>query len=88
MIAGLHMAMMTAMVIFVLKLVRLPRWAQVILSIVLLITYAILTGASVPVLGAAFMAIRCFISIHRGMDRHYSFSNMAFWHLYSGGLDR
>ena len=55
-IAGLHMAMMTAMVIFVLKVIRLPRAAQIILSILLVFTYAILTGGSIPVMRAAFMA--------------------------------
>lgn len=55
-IAGLHMAMMTAMVIFILKLIRIPRSGQVVLSILLVFTYAILTGGSVPVMRAAFMA--------------------------------
>jgi competence protein ComEC len=55
-IAGLHMAMMTAMVIFILKLIRLPRPWQIALSIVLVFTYALLTGGSVPVIRAAFMA--------------------------------
>ncbi len=55
-IAGLHMAMMTAMVIFVLKLVRIPRAWQILLSIALIFTYALLTGGSIPVLRAAFMA--------------------------------
>ena len=55
-IAGLHMAMMTAMVIFVLKLIRIPRSWQVFLSILLVFTYALLTGGSVPVVRAAFMA--------------------------------
>jgi competence protein ComEC len=55
-IAGLHMAMMTAMVIFILKLVRIPRSWQVSLSILLVLTYALLTGGSVPVMRAAFMA--------------------------------
>jgi competence protein ComEC len=55
-IAGLHMAMMTAMVIFVLKLIRIPRPWQVSLSILLVFTYALLTGGSVPVMRAAFMA--------------------------------
>jgi len=55
-IAGLHMAMMTAMIIFVLKLIRIPRPGQWLLSIVLLFGYAILTGASVPVTRAALMA--------------------------------
>jgi competence protein ComEC len=50
------MAMMTAMVIFILKLVRIPRAWQVGLSIVLIFSYAILTGASIPVMRAAFMA--------------------------------
>ena len=55
-IAGLHMAMMTAMVIFILKVIRLSRAWQVTLSIILIFTYALLTGATVPVLRAAFMA--------------------------------
>ena len=55
-IAGLHMAMMTAMVIFILKLIRIPRPWQVGVSILLVFTYAILTGGSVPVMRAAFMA--------------------------------
>jgi len=55
-IAGLHMAMMTAMVIFVLKVIRFPRVWQILLSIVLVFTYAMLTGGSIPVLRAAFMA--------------------------------
>ena len=55
-IAGLHMAMMTTMVIFILKLIRIPRSWQVVLSILLVFTYAILTGGSVPVMRAAFMA--------------------------------
>ena len=55
-IAGLHMAMMTAMVIFILKLIRIPRRWQVVLSILLIFTYALLTGGSVPVMRAAFMA--------------------------------
>jgi|GEM_PF-3170762 len=55
-IAGLHMAMMTAMVIFILKLVRIPWAWQAGLSIILIFTYALLTGGSVPVIRAAFMA--------------------------------
>ena len=55
-IAGLHMAMMTAMVIFILKLIRIPRSWQAWVSILLVFTYAILTGGSVPVVRAAFMA--------------------------------
>ena len=55
-IAGLHMAMMTVMVVFVLKLIRIPRLWQGGVSILILFTYALLTGASVPVLRAAFMA--------------------------------
>jgi competence protein ComEC len=55
-IAGLHMAMMTAMVIFILKIVRIPRPVQIILSILLIFIYAILVGGSVPVIRAAFMA--------------------------------
>lgn len=55
-IAGLHMAMMTAMVIFVLNLIRIPRPWQVGISILLIFTYALLTGGSVPVIRAAFMA--------------------------------
>jgi len=55
-IAGLHMAMMTAMVIFILKLIRIPRLWQVGVSILLVFTYALLTGGSVPVMRAAFMA--------------------------------
>ena len=55
-IAGLHMAMMTAMVIFILKLIRIPRPWQVALGILLMFTYALLTGGSIPVMRAAFMA--------------------------------
>ena len=55
-IAGLHMAMMTAMVIFILKLIRIPRPWQVGVSILLVFTYALLTGGSIPVMRAAFMA--------------------------------
>jgi len=55
-IAGLHMAMMTAMVIFILKVVRIPRFLQAWASIFLLFTYAILTGGSIPVMRAAVMA--------------------------------
>jgi len=55
-IAGLHMAMMALIIIFILKLIRLPRPWQIILSIVLLFTYAILTGGSIPVMRAAVMA--------------------------------
>ena len=55
-IAGLHMAMMTLMVIFVLQLIRIPRSWQVVLGIVLIFTYALLTGGSVPVMRAAVMA--------------------------------
>jgi len=50
------MAMMTAMVVFILKMVRIPRCWQVILSIGLIFTYALLTGGSIPVIRAAFMA--------------------------------
>jgi competence protein ComEC len=55
-IAGLHMAMMTAMVIFVLKMARLPRPLQGGMGILLLFVYALLTGGSVPVMRAAWMA--------------------------------
>ncbi len=55
-IAGLHMAMMTAMVIFIFKLVRLPRAWQTGSSILLVFIYAFLVGGSVPVMRAAFMA--------------------------------
>jgi competence protein ComEC len=50
------MAMMTAMVIFILKLVRMPRLLQAGLSILFVFIYALLTGGSVPVMRAAFMA--------------------------------
>ena len=55
-IAGLHMAMMTAMIFFVLKLIRIPRSLQMGGSILLLFIFAILTGGSIPVMRAAFMA--------------------------------
>jgi competence protein ComEC len=55
-IAGLHMAMMTAMIFFVLKLIRIPRSWQMWGSILLLWVFAILTGGSVPVMRAVFMA--------------------------------
>ncbi len=55
-IAGIHMAMMTAMVVFILKVIRVPRPWQAGLSILIIILYAMLTGGSVPVLRAAFMA--------------------------------
>ncbi len=55
-IAGLHIAMMTVMIIFVLKLIRIPRSLQMGGSILLLFIFAILTGGSVPVVRAAFMA--------------------------------
>lgn len=55
-IAGLHMAMMTVMVLFILKLIRIPRPAQMGGGILLLFIFAILTGGSVPVMRAAFMA--------------------------------
>jgi len=55
-IAGLHMAMMTAMIFFILKLIRIPRCLQMWGSIFLLFIFAILTGGSVPVMRAAFMA--------------------------------
>ena len=55
-IAGLHMAIMTAMLVFILKVVRLPRAWQGISGVCCLFTYAILTGGSIPVLRAALMA--------------------------------
>ena len=55
-IAGLHMAMMTVMVIFVLKLIRISRAWQGAVSILLIFIYALLTGGSIPVMRAAFMA--------------------------------
>jgi competence protein ComEC len=55
-IAGLHMAMMTTMVVFIFKLIRVPRFYQVGGSILLIFIYAFLTGGSVPVMRAAFMA--------------------------------
>jgi len=55
-IAGLHMAMMVMMVVFIFKLIRISRCWQVLLSIYLIFTYALLTGGSVPVMRAAFMA--------------------------------
>jgi competence protein ComEC len=54
-IAGLHMAMMTAMIFFVLKLINIPRSWQMWGSLFLLFIFAILTGGSVPVMRAVFM---------------------------------
>jgi len=54
--AGIHCAMMVTIVIFVLKLVRIPRLFQGWLSILLIFTYALLTGGSIPVMRAAFTA--------------------------------
>jgi len=54
--AGLHCAMMTTIVIFVLKFIRIPRLLQGWLSILLIFTYALLTGGSIPVIRAAFTA--------------------------------
>ena len=50
------MAMMTAMTVFILKVVRIPRGWQGFLSIFCLCAYALMTGGSIPVLRAAFMA--------------------------------
>jgi competence protein ComEC len=76
-IAGLHMAMMTAMVIFVMKLIRIPRHWQVLLSIVLVFSYAILTGASIPVLRAAFMASVILASLAIELESD-SFNSLCF----------
>lgn len=68
-IAGLHMSMMTAMVFFVLKLVRIPRLWQMTGSVMLVMVFAILTGGSIPVMRAAFMAsvvLASFIFEHEG----------------------
>jgi len=54
--AGIHCAMMVTIVIFVLKLIRIPRLFQGGLSILLIFTYALLTGGSIPVMRAAFTA--------------------------------
>jgi len=67
-IAGLHMAMMTAMVVFVLKLIRVPRPWQVGAGIFLVFTYALLTGGSIPVMRAAFMASVILASMSVGLE--------------------
>jgi len=54
--AGIHCAMMVTIVIFVLKFIRIPRLFQGWLSILLIFTYALLTGGSIPVMRAAFTA--------------------------------
>src|SRR5271167_3590334 len=48
--------MMVTIFIFVLKPVRIPRLFQGWLSILLIFTYALLTGGSIPVMRAAFTA--------------------------------
>jgi len=55
-IAGLHMAMLTAMIFFCLKMIGIPRFWQVWGSILLLLIFAIMTGGSIPVMRAVFMA--------------------------------
>jgi competence protein ComEC len=62
-IAGLHMAMMTSMVVFVLKVVRLPRLWQGGTGVLIIFTYALLTGGSVPVMRAALMAAVLLLSL-------------------------
>jgi competence protein ComEC len=76
-IAGLHMAMMTAMVIFILKLIRVPRPWQAGLSIFLVFSYALLTGGSVPVMRAAFMASVILASFSFGLESD-SLNSLAF----------
>jgi len=71
------MAMMTAMVIFILKLIRIPRSWQVALSILLILTYAILTGGSVPVIRAAFMASAFLASLSVELESD-SLNSLAF----------
>ncbi|MDE1921675.1 MAG: ComEC/Rec2 family competence protein [Candidatus Omnitrophica bacterium] len=67
-IAGLHMAMMALMVVFILKLIRIPRAWQVFLSIFLILMYAVLTGGPVPVVRAAVMAAVLLASSGAGFE--------------------
>jgi len=85
-IAGLHMAIMSSMIILVLKLIRIPRPAQIVLSIFLLLGYAMLTGGSVPVLRAACMACIWLASftVELESDALNSLSLAALWILLMG----
>ena len=54
-ISGLHVAIISAMAFFFLRLIRIPRKASGILLISFLIIYALFTGARAPILRAVIM---------------------------------
>ncbi|MDE2028396.1 MAG: ComEC/Rec2 family competence protein [Candidatus Omnitrophica bacterium] len=67
-IAGLHMATMAALVLFILKLARIPQPWQGMLAVFLIFSYAVLTGGSVPVMRAAIMTSVLLASLGLGLQ--------------------
>ena len=55
-ISGMNMAIITAMVLFFLKVLRVPRLWQFILTVIFLFFYALLSGWSASVVRSVFMA--------------------------------
>ena len=55
-ISGMNMAIITAIVLFILKVLRFPRLWQFILTVIFLFFYALLSGWSASVVRSVFMA--------------------------------
>jgi len=61
-ISGLHLGIVAFMLLVVLKAIRIPKKAQYLLVIILLVLYCIMTGARTPVVRATIMAIILILS--------------------------
>ena len=56
-ISGFNVGIVAFIILLILKIIKIPRKPRYILTILLLIVYCILTGASPPVMRATVMAI-------------------------------
>ena len=56
-VSGFNVGIVTFIVVLLLKVLRIPRRPRVLLSVVFIVTYCFITGASNPVIRATVMAI-------------------------------
>ncbi len=67
-ISGLHVGLIASLFVLILRFLRLPRYLVYIGASGLLIFYAVLTGASIPVTRATIMAIAMLIGLAAGRN--------------------
>jgi competence protein ComEC len=65
-VSGLHLAIVVTIVVWLCRLLCLPRWAQLITILAICVFYTALTGGRPPVMRSAILVMTFYIALHAG----------------------